>query len=165
MFQMYKERGAFPEDSHFPDAQHLRYTNILSKINGLPLTNPGMPLLNYHFYQRSQSLQTLELTHSHSSQAHSFPHLLCSLQSGREDCSLRHCFLNFKCAPKSPGKPETHHQRFWFIRSSFRSENVHFHQLTNHISSSTTSSHSKSIWIAKFRISIPSVTIYFATGR
>lgn len=47
----------FTEVSHFLAVRLLIYINICSRVNGLPLINPGMPLLNCHFPQRSLTLQ------------------------------------------------------------------------------------------------------------
>lgn len=146
MFQVDKKSGAFPEVSHFPEeAQLVRYANILSRVNDLPLTNPGMPLLNCHLYLRSLSLQTPKLTHSCPSQAQSFPDLLCSVQSGREGCPLSQCFSNFSVYPN-------HLENQDFIARDADSLGLASGlktcisiRLTSHILTSTILSHNKSI--------------------
>lgn len=141
---MYKERGVFPEVSRFLEAQ-LMYTNILSRVNGLPLTDPGMPLLNCHLYQRSLSLQTPELIHSHPSKAHFFLHLLYILQLGRKDCPLSQCFANFRVYPNHLENQDLIARDSDSLGPASGLRMCISIKLTSHILNSTTLSHSKSI--------------------
>lgn len=124
-----------------------------------------MPLLNCYLLQRSLSLRAPELTHSHPSQAIFSPIFYEVFHQVGKTLSSKPALLKLECTPKSPRESVSHHQRFWFIRLSFMTENVHFHPAHKSHLSSTALSHIKSIWIAQFQISIPSVTIDFATAE
>lgn len=141
---MYKERSAFPEVAHFLEAQ-LLYTNSLSRVNGLPLMDPGMPLLNCHLYQRYLSLQTPELIHAHPSKVPSFLHLLYSLQLGRNDCPLSQCFSNFSAYPNHLENQDLVARDSDSLGPASGLRMCISIKLTSHILNSTTLSHSKSI--------------------
>lgn len=124
LFQMYKASGAFYRSFSFSrsSAPYLHQHPHKSKWSSphqswdAPVKLPFSPKIS----------NSSELTHPHPSHDCSFPARLRSLQSGRED-SQASASQTSVCT-KSSGKLGPCHQRFWFIKSNFRSENVHFHQ-------------------------------------